>query len=314
MMRRAWALAAAGVVAGWAGAQTPTTAPSPKPATPKAGTEAAPGAGVMVLKTAGQPDRKVRVVRSTKSADGRVVTEVKDVATGETLLVSDTSKGGRTDAVVATTPQLPPVKPSNFVADVKGAPTALIPKAKVRESDPLLNGGSKSPAAMTVATKSKPTETPKALPATMPSAVAAKAAAPSPFPAVLPANAIAKAGDAVHVILPVGYVPAEFRMKDETAGSVATLQQAARPTLRQDAATALAEGRFGTRPEIKSILAGAAMHDPAPVVRAHCVTCLSKLGYCEPQYVAFLRQGTVDTDPGVKAAVAEALAKLEPRK
>jgi hypothetical protein len=324
MMRRAWAVAAAGVVAGWAGAQTPTM--SPKPPAAKAGPETA--AGVMTLKTAGQPDRKVRVVKSTKAADGRVVTEVKDVATGETLLVSDKSIGGKTDAVVTTTPMVPPVKSSNLAADMKAPPTALVPKAKPRTADPLLNGGTKGPAAMTAAATPKApapkapapatastmakAPAPKPLPATMPSAIAAKPAAPTP--ATVPTGTVPMAGDAIHVVLPVNYVPAEFRMKEETAGAVATLQQSARPTLRQDAATALAEGRFGARPEIKSILAGAAMHDPAAVVRAHCVTCLSRLGYAEPSYVAFLRQGTVDADPAVKAATAEALAKLEPRK
>lgn len=336
MKRRVWALAAASVLSGWANAQTPTTPATNVPA-PNASKDAAPEPGVMVLRTAGQPDRKVKVLKSTKQPDGRVITEVKDMTTGETMLVADRAPGGKNDAVAQDVKPTASMvaKPSSLAADLKTPPTTLLPKAKSRDTDPLLNAPkSSSPAAMTasaaplpadpVVPDSKPMTQTNAKPAAksmvMPSAIAPKAqTVPVPMPrtqapALLPMKAVASANSPIHVVLPVGYVPAEFRMKDETAQDVAALQSASRPSVRQDAATALAEGRYGSRMEVKTILANTAMHDPAPVVRAHCITCLGKLGFTTPEYLGYLRQCSADTDSDVKLAAANALMKIEPKR
>ena len=335
MKRRVWALAAMSVLAGWANAQTPTTLPATNVPAPTASKEAATEPGIVILRTAGQPDRKVKVVKSTKQPDGRVLTEVKDATTGETLLVADRAPGGKTDQVIPAMKSTTTLKPTTLASDLKGPPTTLLPKAKTRDLDPFLGQAkSNSPAAMTAKASPMPADAiapvpnrlnapfPKSesKPIAMPSAVAPKATtaqvsmSSDTAPAMLPTRTVARSNNPIHVILPVGYVPAEFRMKDETAHDVASLQQASRPTVRQDAATALAEGRYGSRMEVKTILAGAAMHDPAPVVRAHCITSLSKLGYISPEYVGYLRQCSADASPEVKAASAEALFKLEPKR
>jgi hypothetical protein len=105
----------------------------------------------------------------------------------------------------------------------------------------------------------------------------------------------------------------EQQLREETAPHVQALATAVRPSLREDAATALAEGRFGSRPEVKRVLAGAAMTDPAPVVRAHCIRLLTSLGYHEPEYVAHLRVVAESGHPAVRLAATIALARLAPR-
>lgn len=269
--------------------------------------------GTMVLRTKGQPDRKVVILKSTKSDNGRVFTEVRDVATGETFLVADQSTGGTKD-VPAKNPNAMMPKP-----EAKKA-AAAPPKAKPREGDPLLTT---SKAKDAPASKSKPVAAapvaksePKKLPASAMNAD--KNGMPSPFAADKPQPVmmpkVAGANDPIHVVLPVGYVPPEFRMKAETADAMTALQSAVRPTARQDAATALAEGRYADKMEIKMALAQSAMHDPAPVVRAHCIDCLSKLGYCAPDYVDHLRQCAMGTDSCLKVAASNAMMKLEPKK
>ncbi|MFO0934969.1 MAG: HEAT repeat domain-containing protein [Gemmataceae bacterium] len=335
MKKRMWALATTSVLAGWASAQTPSNLPATNVPAPATGKDAAQEAGIVLLRTANQPDRKVKVIKSTKQADGRILTEVVDIKTGETLLVADKAPGGKSDTVAPATTPVPAAKATtpapatpavtmptvDTMPSIDKKPMPDLPVAKPRDVDPLLNG-----AKTKSAPASKPTMTTKAAP---PVAVAATPApAPSPAkPMVIPTTVAGKATPTmppatvsvrdnapIHVTLPVGYVPAEIRMKEETAHDIATLQSASRPSMRQDAATALAEGRYGSRMEVKAILAGAAMHDPAPIVRAHCIESLSKLGYNSPEYVGYLRQCTADASSDVKTAASEALTKLEPKR
>lgn len=103
------------------------------------------------------------------------------------------------------------------------------------------------------------------------------------------------------------------QMAAEVAPYIQELQNALRPSQREFAATALAEGRYGSRPEVKAVLAQAAMTDPAPSVRAHCITLLSSLGYHERKYLDFLRAAASTEVAQVKSAAVTALARLTPR-
>lgn len=310
-------------------AQAPKPVPAANVAPPAAKASAkeasapasqAPAPGTMVLRTKGQPDRKVVIIKSTKTDNGRVFTEVRDIATGETFLVADQTAGGAKDVPAknpnASMPTMPKAAPKPEAKKAAASP----PKAKPRDGDPLLSTAKAKevPAskAKSVVAASPAKAEPKKLPA---SAMKAEAnAMPSPFAADKPQPVLmpktAPANDPIHVVLPVGYVPPEFRMKTETADTMTTLQSAMRPTARQDAATALAEGRYADKMEIKMALAHSAMHDPAPVVRAHCIDCLSKLGYCAPDYVDHLRQCSMASEMCLKVAATNALAKLEPKK
>src|SRR5262245_3116842 len=48
----------------------------------------------ITIKFAGQPDRKVTVVKTTRKPDGSVETTVKDPKTGETFTLTDPAPGG----------------------------------------------------------------------------------------------------------------------------------------------------------------------------------------------------------------------------
>lgn len=382
MMRRMWAVAAASAVAGWATAQTPSSATASSAPAAAASKDAAAESGVMIFRSPGQPDRKVKLIKTTQLEDGRVVTEVKDVKTGETLYVaSGTAAQPIKPKVVSTLakdvvakpttftksvgdapastrpakPQLAPTMPTSVAAPAVDLPSVTLPAPKTLKADAATEPQaiikptttSKSPAAVAaIAPVTPPTvvkepgrlskafskpsaaksETlvpakstvlaPSAMPVVAPSPapISTTTSTPAPIPTPMPSNAVGVAGEPLKVSLPVGVVPVEFRMKSELAADAATLRLAIRPTQRQDAATALAEGRFGSSSEVKTILAGCAKSDPAPVVRAHCIDCLSKLGYAEADHVAYLRQCLMDSDDAVKTAAANALVKLQPKK
>ena len=320
-MARLFLLAAAFGISGAALSQAPKPVPATSitPATVRSATPppgaSVPEPGTMVLRTKGQPDRKVVIVKSTKTDNGRVFTEVRDVATGETFLVADQSAGGMKDAP-AKTPNVAKPAPS---ADAKKA--ASLPKAKPRDGDPLLSPAkakdvsaskAKPVAAAPAPAKAEPKKLPASAMKTDAKAMPSPYAADKPQPMMMPKPVAAN--DPIHVVLPVGFVPPEFRMKAESADTMTTLQSAMRPTARQDAATALAEGRYADRREIKMALAQSAMHDPAPVVRAHCIDCLSKLGYCAPDYVGHLRQCAMGSEACLKVSASNAMMKLEPKK
>ena len=103
-------------------------------------------------------------------------------------------------------------------------------------------------------------------------------------------------------------------MREELTPIVADLQTHRRPSYRVDAATSLAESRYASRDEVKAVLAYAAANDPAPIVRGHCIACLSKLGYSEPNHLQMLAKSVADPDPAVRYASVAALEKLAPRK
>lgn len=88
------------------------------------------------------------------------------------------------------------------------------------------------------------------------------------------------------------------------------LANALRPSVRETAATGLAEGRHGWRPEIKQLLANAAMNDPAVSVQVRCVTLLATLGYHEPGYVEFLEAAAGTAPDRLRRAARAALARL----
>ena len=107
--------------------------------------------------------------------------------------------------------------------------------------------------------------------------------------------------------------PTGDAMESEVEPAVRELFTALRPSLRERAATALAECRYGSRPEIKALLARAALLDPAASVRAHCIRKLSALGYHEASYLEYLGSCADSGQPDVKVAAATALARLTPR-
>jgi len=100
------------------------------------------------------------------------------------------------------------------------------------------------------------------------------------------------------------------QMAEELQPYLIDLSRALRPSLRQRAASGLADGRYGSRPEVKAVLARAALLDPAPAVKAHCIHLLSKLGYHESSYLDYLDSCAESAEATVKQAAVDAVAKL----
>ena len=144
---------------------------------------------VIVLKFQGQPDRKVKVVKTSRQPDGKVATEVKDIATGETFTLIDSAPSGA-DKDKAT-PPTPPAPPAKDVG---------LPRAKSRTNDPLTPDPMRPP----TATAAKPT--PAALPVADP--VPEPAKRPGPLARLFgkkptPAPAMPAAGANVPPFAPV---------------------------------------------------------------------------------------------------------------
>ena len=134
--------------------------------------------------------------------------------------------------------------------------------------------------------------------------------APLPPPVVVPASRVVPAAPVEEAVRAQG-VPAQ--MLEEVQPFVNDLFQALRPSSRERAATALAEGRYGARAEVKATLARAALTDPAPSVRAHCIAQLARLGYHESSYVGYLDACAESGHALVKQAATDALARLVSR-
>ncbi len=155
---------------------------------------------------------------------------------------------------------------------------------------------------------------PPAPPAPAPVAPPAPVIEPPPAAPVRPLGLVTAVEPVpMHLVRYEAYVPTGDPMSDEIGPYLRDLFGALRPSVRLRAATGLAEGRYGSRPGVKYQLAKAAASDPDVTVRAHCVRLLSRLGYCESEYLDDLA-AWADTGPAVvKSAAREALAKLAPR-
>ena len=98
-MRRVWS----GLVfAVWVGA---AAAQPPRPAAPQAADV------ILVQKTAGQPERRLKLVKMFAGSDGERLAEVQDVASGARYQVPVSALAGMTRAPAAAEPAKPPLAP-----------------------------------------------------------------------------------------------------------------------------------------------------------------------------------------------------------
>ncbi len=127
MARRILALTSAVAWASLAQAQVPAFIPGSPPA-------ANPAGGIITLRTAGQPERRVQILKTEKLPDGKVLTEVRDIATGVVFTIADTKP---------LAPNLPMATPAPQTQPATHTTTHLgsnLPQARSRTSDPLLGG------------------------------------------------------------------------------------------------------------------------------------------------------------------------------
>ena len=325
---------------------------------------------IVRMRTAGQPDRQLKVLRVTAYTEGESVAEVQDVQTGQTFtlpgkVVAMLPK----EAANAAPAPIPPMRPAPSAVPPPGAkslpkpdeqpapkvtfipPPAPDPVAEpkslpIAEPKPAVAPAAEPPARAPGASlvwRPRGTEAPALKPAPLDAAKPDRWTPMRRFDAVPPqslapslrtiARGAAETGreieegpPAVRLIrpsiveerselVPVAYRTVEVQIREEVQGYVYDLGSALRPSVRENAAICLAEGRYGSRREVKTVLAKAAIADPAPSVRAACIELLLKLGYHDPEYMAYLQSASV---PGagptlVRAAAKDALAKLAPR-
>jgi hypothetical protein len=115
-------------------------------------------------------------------------------------------------------------------------------------------------------------------------------------------------------VTPVAFITPQIRMADEMHGFVTALHSSPSEAERAMAVKALADGRYGSRMEVKALLFRAAQTDPCPAVRARCISHLCKLGYFDPAFLGNLHACLADGTPKeVRTAAADALVKMSPR-
>jgi hypothetical protein len=171
---------------------------------------------------------------------------------------------------------------------------------------------------------SRPATPPVSAPTAAPVSTPTVIPVPTPLPPVVPLPTIPgvpggsqslRPGEPLHVVLPVGYVPAEVAMNDDLRPFAAKLRDgSAAPAERMIAAKGLADGRHGSTDRVKAMLFAAAQDDPAAPVRAACVDHLVRLGYYHPGFVRHL-QTLADGAAGEERDAARAgLTKMTPRR
>lgn len=124
MNRRVWCGSLA-TTAAWVGV---VTAQAPPAAAPAAATPAATDGPVYVMKTAGQPERRVKVVKSEKLPDGTFLTDVKDLATGVVYTLTNPAVLG-TPATTAATAAAPAPKPTAVASNPLPPANTYVPPA-----------------------------------------------------------------------------------------------------------------------------------------------------------------------------------------
>lgn len=343
-MRRVWAGL---VLAAWVGT-APAQSPPARPAAPQ------PAGDILIQKTAGQPERRLRLLRMDTGPDGERVADVQDLGTGARYTLPAAAlagmtrvAGGPTTSPTAAAPAKPaapagkfptslplpeptPGGHSPFVSrpltqppELRPRPQPAAPARPATPSGPVVPASLDTPLTALVAAPARPVEPvhpieppPLALPTPVPPPPmpAAEPVAPPPPPDVQPVR--------FQVSLPVIPSPSSAapwqttraeQMRAEIEPYTNDLVNALRPSVRERAATALANCRHASQPEVKQFLARTAMTDPAPGVQAHCVGILAKLGYHDREYVEFLEVALGGESPVLRQAAAAALAKLAPR-
>ncbi len=340
MWRRLWV---AVVIATWVGvapAQSPPARPAPQPS-----------GEILIQKTAGQPERRLRLLKFNTGPDGERVADLQDLGTGARYTVPVAALAGMTRAPAGPTdaaqttppPALPSVRPA---APSSKFPTSLplpepspgshspftarqltpTPQPRSRPQPagptPVAPGSLDTPlTALVVAPAGRPIEPPPlVIPTLVPTAMLdAEPPRRPPVAYVPPVPAAPAPVQPVAFHMPAAPAVAAWQMtraeqmRAEVEPYTSELVNALRPSVRERAATALANGRHASNPEVKQLLARTAMTDPAPTVQAHCVRLLAALGYHAADYVEFLEASRGSDHTGLRQAAAIALAKLAPR-
>lgn len=376
-----WLLRAAAVAVGWTGAATA------QPLTPAAlantGTAVAPNDGdVLLMRTTGQPERQLKVLKRSTFSDGESLVDVRDTTSGQTFTIPGKLAdllpryaAGKTPPAAAPEPGIAPAapvapavapslnpaplpapqprqtlppnptpapRPSETVWKPVAADTAPLPLVAPPTTPPALvpiGSAAVNPAAPVPAPPAQvaPTDRWKPIPLPPPPPMA-----PSPTPnppgdddgivarGQMPDAPTRPATPRTYTWATAAPSPATERggaadspadglsdiVRREMRPMADQLANALRPSVRVNAALGLADMRYSARPEVKAVLAKAAMSDPAAFVRTVCVRALARLGYNESGYVEYLRdtaRGHTQAPEQLRLAALDALRVVTPR-
>lgn len=133
---------------------------------------------------------------------------------------------------------------------------------------------------------------------------------PASNPPMMPMNAMMPQAPAVQQ---VNYAPAPAA-QTSTTGQVEQLIKVMRespyPAQREWAAQSLLSFEWRAHPQVVPALLSSASQDPAPSVRAGCVSCLGRMGAAVEPVFATLHGMRNDIDPRVRQEVEQAFARL----
>lgn len=282
---------------------------------------------VVVFRTAGQPERQLKILRVSQFSDGESLIDVQDLTTGDRFTVPGKVMAALSRPRTPPTPQPTPVAPPTQ-SSAKPLPPPPVPLTTTQPATPPPQPSpANPPAPETVATpvaEASATPIPAPVEPAEPGEIAQATATPSApsqpetsgnarFQSPISQTSREEIPQTRQSLLLTSLLTPQEQMYAEIKPLIADLHTALRPTVREDAATGLAEGRYGSRPEVKATIAYAAMSDPAISVRAHCIRCLMSLGYHHPVYVDYLQKCAVCDSVELKQAAIVALQKLRPR-
>lgn len=103
-------------------------------------------------------------------------------------------------------------------------------------------------------------------------------------------------------------------LPEEVVPYVRALRTAHAPSERIIAAQALAGCRHASSEGVKSVLFGACIADPCPLVRATCIDELCNLGYHNVAFLAYLADACTDPSDQVRASAKTAMRKMTPER
>jgi hypothetical protein len=93
---------------------------------------------------------------------------------------------------------------------------------------------------------------------------------------------------------------------------ISLLQTSIYPSTREEVVISLCESDSRSQPQVVQLLLKVAKDDPAPMVRAACITGLTRMNVAGEQMVQTLAALKTDADPRVRQAVEDAMARVAP--
>jgi len=268
----------------------------------------------IIVRTGAKGDRRCVVVAAKPQADGSVEYRMKAIDTGEVLTIYDrtgtvkpvpaTLLGAVPKPSLNTGPLMTHGKPEAEAAALVKAPARPAPGVQT----PTIVRRDPRPAGPVPADAALP-------PSTIGSALM-KTADPAPVSmARVPAQkATMSEPVSMGFVIPVNNSQATPKAKnydrEERIVALADkLKNELRPSARETAAEALAEGAGAESAPVRSLLLTAAASDPSPNVRATCVRCLAKIGVRDSAFMAMVANGKLDPDVRVRIEIDRAEEK-----